>query len=154
MGCLGITTFSSELEIPPKLHGNVFKISGHKHITSFFREAFWLSSSRLMPQQSRKKTSWEPKVDPPMPRKPPPEEIAGLIKVFTLRETNIAMKNGPGWKMYFLLKMGDIPACYVSLPEGINHHSGQIIASSRPGPPKGSVWVSGNPRLFQGYLGW
>ena len=28
------------------------------------------------------------------------------------------MENGPGLKMYFLLKNGDIPASYVSLPEG------------------------------------
>ena len=28
------------------------------------------------------------------------------------------MENGPGLKMYLLLKMGDFPASYVSLPEG------------------------------------
>ena len=37
---------------------------------------------------------------------------AGLKK-----KPNIAMENGPGLKMYFLLNMG-IFHCYVSLPEG------------------------------------
>ena len=36
----------------------------------------------------------------------------------TLRSTNMAMENGPGLKMYFLLKM-EIFHCYVSLPEAI-----------------------------------
>ena len=31
---------------------------------------------------------------------------------------NVAMENGPGLKMYFLLKMG-IFHCYVSLPGGM-----------------------------------
>ena len=29
------------------------------------------------------------------------------------------MENGPGLKMYFLWNMGDIPASYLTLPEGI-----------------------------------
>jgi len=29
----------------------------------------------------------------------------------------MAMENGPFWKIYFLLKVGDFPACHVSLLE-------------------------------------
>ena len=38
--------------------------------------------------------------------------------MITLRQNNIAMENGPGLKMCFLLKL-EIFHCYVSLPEGI-----------------------------------
>ena len=68
------------------------------------------------------------------------------------------MENGPFFKMYVLLKIGDIPASYLSLPEGnskrpsINHLSGQIIATSHDLTPNGGL-VREIP-LFQGNLGW
>ena len=47
------------------------------------------------------------------------------------------LENGPGLKMYFLLKVGDIPASYVSLPEGNN------------------FWLRGSPEQWKnpGWLG-
>ena len=39
-------------------------------------------------------------------------------RIYTPGSSNIAMENGPGLKMYFLFKNGDIPASYVRLPEG------------------------------------
>ena len=39
------------------------------------------------------------------------------MEAFTLRYSNIAMKNSP-FEDVFLLQNGDIRACYVSLPEG------------------------------------
>ena len=44
----------------------------------------------------------------------------------TLPKTNIAMENGPGLKMYVLLKM-EIFHCYVSLPEGNLKMSQQML---------------------------
>ena len=58
------------------------------------------------------------------------------------------MENGPGLKMYFLLKNGDIPACYVRLPEGIPFFfgGGELFAAlfkakiTRFTPPEDNAW--------------
>ena len=59
------------------------------------------------------------------------------------------MENGPGLKMYVLLKMGRFH-CYVSLPEGITLVKlARDLTRGRNGGD-----CKGNPRLFQGNLGW
>ena len=47
---------------------------------------------------------------------------------FTLREANIAMENGPGSQMYFLLKTGIFHSIFVLVYQ-------RVISRSVPGPP-------------------
>ena len=44
------------------------------------------------------------------------------------------MENGPGLKMYLLLKNGGFPAIYVSLPEGTLSVGGTVDGQN-PAPP-------------------
>ena len=61
-----------------------------------------------------------------------------LLVTFRLHPGKL-LENGPGLKMCFLLKNGDIPASYVSVPEG-NHETGRYNPQEDPQFSHCSPW--------------
>ena len=51
-----------------------------------------------------------------------------IASTYTPVFPNIAMKNGPGWKMYFLLNFGNIPASYVRNYQRVREHESIKLA--------------------------